>query len=636
MSGFLPIVAAILLAALAVEGRGASPLSAPGILALLAAWYAAGRALAGSLAAAAIRGGADPPRALLRFRRGVALHRAAVLPAAAAVLWPGGWATHAAAVREWAGDGPALADALAPFLVLNLLSRAATYPAERRLGMLALTFRESLGQAARMGLLVLAPIVLVLAATLAAAALADLDLPPLRAAADLAARYEFVEGLFGLAALAAVLAAFPVLAMRILGARPMRDGPLRRRLEAYARGVGLRYRDLYVWPTRGSMLNAAVLGVGARLRCVVFTDALLERLDEEEVEAVFAHEAGHALHHHLPLFFLFTVGYMLALFAASRLLPPGVALVLERDPLANTGFALAGLGIYFWLLFGFVSRRLEQQADVHGLLTVGLPDGGSPGAALADPGSHPFLREVAGGRASPADHPFVRSLERIAATMGGVRELTGWRHFSIADRVDFLDRYARDPAVRDRYRRRLRGLMALLGAMLLLFAAAAATDLPTQMRGPAPDAALRRAATALAGRRVEEAREWIEAGLRGAEARGLLLAPRADRVAPGRPVGALSVLALAQTADAAGIPTADRLRLQECEAILRSVLGRPGEAVAVAEHALSALPDPAGRPPAEAAVLRGLRSEALLVLSEMLRRDGRPAAAEAAREEAVR
>ena len=628
MGNLLPLVGALLLAGLSLDGRGGAGFSLPGILAFLAAYYAAGRVLAGRLAAEGLRQGANPGVPLARFRRAAGLHRMLALPAYAFVLWPGGWASLAALVRASAGDFPALLAAFAPYLLILALARASTHPAERRLGLQPLPFGSSLLQSARLGGLVVVPLVLVTILTGAAGILAATDEEPFRALADLAARWDFVAGAYVLAGLAGVLAVFPVLAMRILGARPFPDGPLRRRLEAYAVRVGLRYRDLYLWPTGGTLPNAAVMGVGRGLRCVVFTDALLERLDDEEVEAVFAHEAGHAIHGHLPLFFLFTVAYTLAVFAGMRFLPADLAARVEVDGLLAAGLTMAGILVYFGLLFGFVSRRLEQQADVHGFLTVGLPEGEDPARVLAEPERHPFLRTVAEGGAAPSAHPFVRSLDGIASALGGVRELTGWRHFSIADRVDFLERFARDPGVRLQYRRRLQGLLALMAAVFVLFAAAAATDLPVQAKGPSPEAALSRAGAALRRGRPDEARRWIEGGLRGAAARGRALSPIAERVPPGRPVPESSVLLLAQHARSPEFPAVERFRLRECEAILRSVLGQDEAAVACAGRAQEILGRRESIPAGDLPLHAALRAENLRLLADLLRRAGRPAAAD--------
>jgi STE24 endopeptidase len=626
VGNLLPLLLAITLSCIALQGRDDVRFSIPGNLAYLAAWYALGRGVAAWFASEALREGADARAALGRFRRAVGLYRSLVLPAFAVALWIGGGASLARQVQAAAGEIAGLAAALAPYALLRVLAHAATHPAEKRLGFERLPFRRSILLTGRVGALVAVPIFLFFAILALGAAVASLDLPPFRALADLAARWEFVAAAWSLAALAGVLALFPVLAMALLGARPMPPGPLRSRLEAYAARVGLGYRDLYVWPTEGSLPNAAVMGVGRRLRCVVFTDALLDSLEDDEVEAVFAHEAGHAVHGHLPLFFAFTTAYSLAIVALQRFLPPELAVRIEQDGTLGLGLLVLGLVLYVGLLFGFISRRLEQQADVHGFLTVGLPEGEDAARVLREPERHPFLRAVAEGTAEPSSHPFVRSLDRIAAIMGGVRELTGWRHFSIKDRVEFLERFARDPAVRARYRSRLRGLLALLGGIFLLFAAGAATDLPVQAAGPRPSAALGRACEHLAAGRPEAARRWIEDGLRGAEARGRTLSPSDVRVPPGRPVPELSLLQLAGEASDPERGRRERFQVRECEALLRSVLGKDGDAVECADRATDIL-----GPGAPAALV----AENRILLAYLLRRAGRPAAADAARAEAA-
>jgi STE24 endopeptidase len=631
VSNLLPLVFAAVLASVALEGRGGPPPSIPGILAFLAAWYAAGRALSGHLASRALRASAEGEEASLApFHRALALQRNLGLAGQAFVLWPGGWAEVCRGAARSYGEVPAFLLALAPWVALLLLSAASVHPAEVRLGLRRIPLGASLLQSTRIACLLVAPLAVLAVLTEGAGALAAAGVPPFLEAADLAARYDFVAGLLLLAALAGTLVVFPVLAMAILGARPMPPGPLRERLEAYARRVGLGYRDLYVWPTRGTLPNAAVMGVGRRLRCVVFTDALLDRLDDEEVEAVFAHEAGHALHRHIPLFFLFTAGYALAMAASVRLLPEGVARALEEDGVLGLGAMLAGMVVYFGLLFGFVSRRLEQQADVHGLLTVGLPEGESPARVLREPERHPFLRAVAEGAADPGSHPFVRSLDGIAEGIGGVREITGWRHFSIADRVDFLRRFASDPSVRRLYRRRLRGLLALLGAVFAGFAAAAAADVPLQLRGPDPAAALDRAGDALRRGDVAGARGWIEAAAEGGRARRRVPDPGATPVPPGTPWEGYALLSISQAAEGGG-GRVERFRLRECEALLRSVLGRGGEALAVAGRALDLAAPPGGGRPRDPV----LEAEGLLLLSDLLAREGRPAAAAEARARAA-
>jgi Zn-dependent protease with chaperone function len=606
---------------------GSEEPSAPGIVAVLLAYFALGRGFAGALARRVLSA-EDPHGAdvfLQSYRRAVSFHRFLALPAHAWILVSGGWATVAESVGP-SGEFVHMAVGVAPWLVLQLLAVIATWPAEKALNG-GDSLRSNLVLRARMLLLVAMPFLVLMAVRGALLWMDESGIEPVRTVADLSARYEFLSLALLLGSLALVLAVTPVIGMKAIGARPMEDGPLRRRLETYARRVGLRYRNLYVWNTNGSMLNAAVLGVGARLRCVVFTDALLERMEPDEVEAVFAHEAGHALHHHLPLFFLFTTGYLLAFVSASALLPTETMRALENDPLVMAVLALVGILVYFGLLFGFVSRRLEQQADVHGLLTTGLDEGQSPREVLRDPSKHPSIRAVEAAEAEPADHPFVRSLETIALSMGGLREITGWRHFSVGDRVRFLDAYQSSEGVRATYRTRLRGLLAILLVVFLAFAAGAAADVPRQLEGPDPTAAFDRALLAVRSGRPDIARTWISWGVRGGEIRGRTFYPPGGGLAPGRPALRLTALGLAQVNGDRRLADRPwtRVRMAGFHAIVQSLDGKDERALALAMDAAE-----------EASFVHPLlHAESLLLVADLLDRAGRTGAARDARSRAA-
>jgi predicted Zn-dependent protease len=202
------------------------------------------------------------------------------------------------------------------------------------------------------------------------------------------------------------------------------------------------------------VINAAVLGALPRFRYVLVTDALLTTLDEDEIEAVFAHEAGHARRGHVLLFLGFTsvlgfIGFVPGI--ADFLLSPLAAFPLLR--------LIVLLGVWLGVVFGWISRRFEQEADVFGLETLPTP----------------------GGSADPADHPFARAMERIGGEVGAIREVTGWRHFSIADRVAFVRSYLTDENVRRAYRR---SILLLRGSLLLViggFALSAALQVPSEV-----------------------------------------------------------------------------------------------------------------------------------------------------------
>jgi Zn-dependent protease with chaperone function len=332
-----------------------------------------------------------------------------------------------------------------------------------------------------------------------------------------------IQALGSLALFAVVLLAVPFALRVVLRARPLPPGPLRDRLEAYARRVGFTARDILVWPTArkdgGASLNAAVVGVVGPARYVFVTDGLLAALDEDEIEAVFAHEAGHGRRGHVLLFLAFSATVVLAGFLPGGLGDAFEALVAPVPPVLR-GIAI----VLLWMgaVLGWISRRFEQEADVFGVETLPPP------------------RREDGTPTPPEEHPFVRALERIAAEVGGIREVTGWRHFSIADRVAFVREYLTDAAVRRRHKVRLAVLRGVLIVFPLLAVGAAAVrvpqdletsrtrgmlfDLATALRAPRPEDRARAWASAarkaLATGRTEDALRWYrEALLDGADAR---------------------------------------------------------------------------------------------------------------------
>lgn len=166
-----------------------------------------------------------------------------------------------------------------------------------------------------------------------------------------------------------VFALTPLLMRYVWDTVKLGPGPIRERLLSMCRERGVRVRELLVWRTHGSMINGAVMGLAGPLRYVLLTDALLDQLPEDQVEAVMAHEIAHAKHAHLPWLagsLIAGVGGVTA-GGAYALLALEHALDLRHVPewvmiVLNVAIQLGGmvLGV---LIFGYVSRRFEWQAD---------------------------------------------------------------------------------------------------------------------------------------------------------------------------------------------------------------------------------------------------------------------------------
>jgi Zn-dependent protease with chaperone function len=294
----------------------------------------------------------------------------------------------------------------------------------------------------------------------------------------------------GVLTLLAAFAAMPWIVRLVLGLKPLPPGVLRDRLLATARRLGFRCNDVLLWNTRGGMANAMMVGIVPWLRYVVFTDRLVDDFSEDEVEAVFGHEIGHIRHHHMPYYFAFVSAsvtvlglvasrYLLPLFdgcagSLARGLLPGeqaavVANLCHPDGELATFSVVALLLAYIFLVFGFLSRRCERQADVFGCRAVSC---GDPNCFAHD--DETPLPARAGGLCPTGIRTFIQALEKVALVNGISRDRPGflqsWQHSTIARRVAFLERMLADPAVEASFRRRVAalkwGLFVGLGAAL--------------------------------------------------------------------------------------------------------------------------------------------------------------------------
>ena len=98
-----------------------------------------------------------------------------------------------------------------------------------------------------------------------------------------------------------VMAVYPaVIAPLFNKFSPMQDASLRGRIERLLAKCGFRSNGLFVMDgsRRSTHGNAYFTGFGKTKR-IVFFDTLLQRLNEDEIEAVLAHELGHFKLHHV-------------------------------------------------------------------------------------------------------------------------------------------------------------------------------------------------------------------------------------------------------------------------------------------------------------------------------------------------
>ena len=217
----------------------------------------------------------------------------------------------------------------------------------------------------------------------------------------------------------------PPLLIRVWRTRRLPDGELRARLERLAKSIGIRFRDILIWDTFGVVVNAAVMGMHRRVRYVMISDAMLEQMDDRQIVAVFGHEAGHVVHHHMGYFLVFAVGAMLACLSFTA----GVGWLMESNRYheeLKEILLLVVTAVVWGGAFGWLSRRFERQADVFGAWCAGV-DAQAYGATTQP------VTDLALGT-----QWFISALENVARLNGLARDARNWRHGSIASRVAFL------------------------------------------------------------------------------------------------------------------------------------------------------------------------------------------------------
>jgi len=202
--------------------------------------------------------------------------------------------------------------------------------------------------------------------------------------ARLAPRWWWAWVAAGAAALTVLFSfVFPVLVEPIFNKfTPMPSGPLRENLIAMAARDGVPVKDVLVADAsrRTNALNAYVSGLGPTRRIVVY-DTLLREAPPGEVEAVVAHELGHAKDRDV------LTGTLIGALAAAAavcavyligswtglLRRAGVDSITDPRAVALLLALATVVGLAAAPLQSFVSRRIEARADAHALVLTEDP-----------------------------------------------------------------------------------------------------------------------------------------------------------------------------------------------------------------------------------------------------------------------
>jgi STE24 endopeptidase len=261
----------------------------------------------------------------------------------------------------------------------------------------------------------------------------------------------------------------PEVLRRVLHTQHLPDNALRARLEELCRRTGMKYRDILLWKTNNYMGNAAVMGLIPQMRYILLSDVLLDTMSEKQIEAVFAHEIGHVKHGHMAWYVVLIATLLMVFvipgqFVQDWLNKAHLPAWLTPDMIISA-VVLALCGGFF-LVFGFVSRWFERQADVFAARTIQRE--------AADPAAEPML--VSYASSSHVGHHgatvFASALHRVAVINNIPVSAGNFTHGSIADRMDYLHTLSIDPTRTTQFDRTMSVLYAALVLALLVCGAA--------------------------------------------------------------------------------------------------------------------------------------------------------------------
>lgn len=247
-----------------------------------------------------------------------------------------------------------------------------------------------------------------------------------------------------LAVLIATLLFMPPLIVTCWRCRPLVHPFLTPRLESLCRRMHFKHAGIKVWTIMRHSFTAGIIGILPRFRYIMFTPNLIHQFPLQEIEAILLHEIGHSRYKHLWIYPFILLGMLvtatwLSLFYTEPLYyyfasqyqayPSEVWYFFFLVTLFSL-YALI-LALYFRYVFGFFSRLFERQADLH-IFESSLP---------------PIY--------------MVHALDHIAVVTGHSHSQPNWHHFSIQERIDFLDAAIQHPSLVNQYHRKVRRYVIL-------------------------------------------------------------------------------------------------------------------------------------------------------------------------------
>jgi len=201
------------------------------------------------------------------------------------------------------------------------------------------------------------------------------------------------------------------------------------------------------------MITAGIMGLIKKFRYILITEALVRHLEPEEMDAVIAHEIGHVKRKHLHFYLVFFIGYIFLSYTIFDLLiyfiiyaDPVYWLInrtnINHDTIISAVFSLSIIiifFIYFRYIFGYFMRNFERQADTYVYALF------------------------------PSAKPLISTFKKIAATTGQPPDKPNWHHFSIKERIEYLNLCEEDKTYITKQDRKIKkSIAAYLAAIVII------------------------------------------------------------------------------------------------------------------------------------------------------------------------
>ncbi len=173
----------------------------------------------------------------------------------------------------------------------------------------------------------------------------------------------------------------PVLIMPLFNTfTPLEEGSLKEKVMQFAKKSAFSIQGIYTMDgsKRSTKLNAFFTGFG-KFRKIVFYDTLLEKVDDDELVAVLAHEMGHYKKKHIFKMMAISICHTgLLFFLLSRFLGnENLFAAFQMEHLSIYGsliffsFIFSPLNLLLGLGVNILSRKHEYEADRYAALSTG-------------------------------------------------------------------------------------------------------------------------------------------------------------------------------------------------------------------------------------------------------------------------